>query len=327
MLVWSGSLPADERPALRPLLPLPQLPAADRQRLRRQRPDRGRPRRVHGRAAARRGAARRRIDAGDLALSELPGRPLQHLHLPHRLLRSGRTPPRARQRLARRPHLHPLEAALGDPAESGAGLRRLLRPGRALARGEPRARPRTASLASAAMVIALALLAAAAFGAGDPYLGSGHVWGLGWPTDVSLLSAPWLVLAFVAGPTQPDPRRAALLGLGCTAAALVGYFLMTDSPAEGAHYTLANARGFFVSEHLVFLGAGFTGPLFGWFGQQWRTRRAIAGALVTAAALCLEPLARKASVDPIRFRAVWLAEVAVGLAFAAAVLVSRHART
>lgn len=173
------------------------------------------------------------------------------------------------------------------------------------------------------MVIALALLAAAAFGAGDQYLGSGHVFGIGWPTDVSLLSAPWLVLAFVTGSTQRDPRRAALLGLGCTAAALVGYFLMTDSPAEGAHYSLANARGFFVSEHLVLLGAVFTGPLFGWFGQQWRTRRAIAGALVTAAALCLEPLARRASVDPIRFRAVWLAEVAVGLALAAAVLLRR----
>jgi hypothetical protein len=133
------------------------------------------------------------------------------------------------------------------------------------------------------MVIALALLAAAAFGAGDQYLGSGHIWGIGWPTDVSLLSAPWLVLAFVAGSTQRDPRRAALLGLGSV----------------------------------------FTGPLFGWFGQQWRTRRAIAGALVTAAALCLEPLARRASVDPIRFRAVWLAEVAAGLALAAAVLLRR----
>jgi hypothetical protein len=175
-----------------------------------------------------------------------------------------------------------------------------------------------------AVPVALALVLSAAFGAGDQYLGSGHVFGLGWPTDVSLLSAPWLVLAFVAGCTQRDPRRAALLGLGCTAAALVGYFLMTDSPAEGAHYSLANARGFFVSEHRVLLGAVLTGPLFGWFGQQWRTRRAIAGALVTAAALCLEPLARKASVDPIRYRAVSLAEVAAGLALAAVVLVRRQ---
>jgi hypothetical protein len=169
----------------------------------------------------------------------------------------------------------------------------------------------------------LALLISAAFGAGDQYLGSGHVFGIGWPTDVSLLSAPWLLLAFLAGCTQRGPWRAALLGLGCTAAALVGYFLMTDSPAEGAHYTLANARGFFVSEHLVLLGAVVTGPLFGWFGQQWRTRRAIVGALLTAAALCLEPLVRKASVDPIRYRSVWVAEFVAGLALAAVVLIRR----
>lgn len=175
------------------------------------------------------------------------------------------------------------------------------------------------------LLVLAALVLAAAFGAVDQYLGSGHVFGVGWPTDVSLLSAPWLLLAFVAGSTQREPGQAALVGLGCTAAALLGYFLMTDSPAEGAQYTLANARGFFASEHLVLLGAVVTGPLFGWFGQQWRTRRAIAGALVTAAALCLEPLVRRVSVDPIRHRAVSLAEVAAGLALAAAVVVRRYA--
>ncbi len=171
--------------------------------------------------------------------------------------------------------------------------------------------------------IGVALIAAAAFGAADQYLGSGHVLGVGWTTDVSLLSAPWLVLAFAAGCTQKEPRRAALLGLGCTAAALLGYFLLTDSPLEGAHYSLANARGFAVSSHAVLLGGVVTGPLFGWFGQQWRTRRALVGALVTAAALCLEPLARRASPTPIRFAAVALAEVAAGLLLAAYVAATR----
>ena len=108
-----------------------------------------------------------------------------------------------------------------------------------------------------------------------------------------------------------------------TFAALVGYFLLTDSPLEGAQYSLANTHGFFVSNAPVILGGVVTGPLFGWFGQQWRTRRAIAGALVTAAALCLEPLARRVSVNPIRYRDVWLAEVAAGLVLAATVLVRR----
>jgi hypothetical protein len=172
------------------------------------------------------------------------------------------------------------------------------------------------------VVIALALAFSAAFGAGDQYLGSlsAHPWG----ADISLLSAPWLVLPFVAGATQREPRRAALLGLACTYAALLGYGLMTLSPVENAHLTQASVRAFVVSERSVLLGGIVTGPLFGWFGQRWRTRRAIAGALVTAAALCLEPLARRSSVDPIRYRQVWLAEVAVGLVLVAAVLVRRY---
>ena len=181
------------------------------------------------------------------------------------------------------------------------------------------------------MVIALALVLSAAFGAGDQYLGSltgsGHLWAVGWSTDISLLSAPWLVLPFVAGATQRVPRRAAVLGLACTYAALLGYGLMTLSPVEHAHLNAAAIRGFLVSERTVLVGGVVTGPLFGWFGQQWRTRRAIAGALVTAAALCLEPLARHVTVDPIRHRSVWLAEVAAGPALAAGVLVTRRSRS
>ena len=182
------------------------------------------------------------------------------------------------------------------------------------------------------MVVALALVLSAAFGAGDQYLGSltgsGHAWALGWSTDVSLLSAPWLVLPFIAGATQRDPRRAALLGLACTYAALLGYALLTLSPVEHAHMSVAAARGFVISERPVLIGGIVTGPLFGWFGQQWRTRRAIWGALITAAALCFEPFARRISREgtTIRSRDVWLAEIAVGLAFASAVLARHYAR-
>ena len=171
------------------------------------------------------------------------------------------------------------------------------------------------------MSVVLALVLSAAFGAGDQYLGSlsAHPWG----ADVSLLSAPWLVLPFLAGATQREPRRAALIGLACTYAALLGYFMLTDSPLENAHYSLANARGFVISDPAVVLGGLVTGPLFGWFGQQWRTRRALLGAIAVALALCLEPVARRASVNPIRFRDVWVAEVAAGLVVAAYAALSR----
>jgi len=183
------------------------------------------------------------------------------------------------------------------------------------------------------MRVAIALVLSAAYGAGTQFLGARVP---GWGPDVAQLSAPWLVIAFLAGATQKTPRRAALLGLGATAAALTGYWLMTDSPIEGAQYTLANAHGFLVSNAFVVVGGLATGPLFGWFGQQWRTRRALLGALVTAAALCLEPLARHVPVgvvhafgngyavaNPIGSRAVVAAEVAVGLLLAAFVLARR----
>jgi hypothetical protein len=188
------------------------------------------------------------------------------------------------------------------------------------------------------LTVALVLVLSAAYGAGVQYLGSlvHHPWG----ADVASLSAPWLLLAFLAGATQRDPRVAAPLGLGATWAALVGYMLLTDSPLEGAQYSIANAHGFFVSNAPVVLGGLVTGPLFGWFGQQWRTRRVIAGALVSAAAFCLEPFARRAAVRPIHMlghgyavtnpidsRSVVVAEIAVGLVLAATALAARHARS
>jgi Family of unknown function (DUF6518) len=172
--------------------------------------------------------------------------------------------------------------------------------------------------------VVIALVLSAAFGAGDQYLGSGHVFGIGWATDVSLLSAPWILLAFVAGATQKEPRRAVLLGLGCTFAAILGYFLLTDSPLENAHYTLAGARGFVASDPRLFVGGLLAGPVFGWFGQQWRNGKDLLGALLVAAALCLEPLAHRFSVDPIRYQSVTIAEVAAGILFAAAVLTRRY---
>ena len=169
------------------------------------------------------------------------------------------------------------------------------------------------------MIAALALILAALFGAGDQYLGSFSMHP--WMADVSLLSAPWLVLAFAAGYTQRDPKRAALLGLGCTLAALMGYGAMTLSPLENAHMTATTVRGFLVSESRVILGGLVTGPLFAWFGQRWRTERAWLGALATAAAVCLEPLAHSVRSETVR-----MGEIAAGLAMAAYVAARLVAR-
>jgi hypothetical protein len=175
------------------------------------------------------------------------------------------------------------------------------------------------------MPIALALVVAAVFGAGDQYLGSfsAHP----WAADVSLLSAPWVLLAFVAGWTQRVAKWAAILGLACTFSAFAAYGLMTLSPIENAHLTVASAIGFVHSETRTFAGGLVTGPLFGWLGNRWRTGRSWPGAVAVAAAMCLEPLARVYAGQPyeIRFRTVWLTEVAVGVAVLA--YVAREAVT
>ncbi len=172
-------------------------------------------------------------------------------------------------------------------------------------------------------MVVLALVLALAFGAGDQYLGS-MSWHP-WAADISLLSAPWLVLAFLAGWTQRNPWRAALLGLACTIVALVGYGLMTLSPVENAQLTTQSAVAFVHSESRVVVGGLLTGPLFGWFGQRWRADRAWLGALATAAAVCLEPLARIPAGHAIRFRTIWIAEIAAGVAMAIYVVAEARA--
>jgi hypothetical protein len=165
-----------------------------------------------------------------------------------------------------------------------------------------------------AVIAVLTLFLALVFGAGDQYLGSFSMHP--WMAEVSLLSAPWLVLPFLAGATQRDGRRAALLGLACTLMALAGYAAMTLSPFENAHPSVVGAIGFARSSDGVIVGGLVTGPLFGWFGQRWRARGAWLGALATAAALCLEPLARIPANRPIHSETVLLAEVAAGLVLA-----------
>lgn len=166
----------------------------------------------------------------------------------------------------------------------------------------------------------LAIGLAALFGGADQYLGSlaGHP----SATAASLLSAPWLLVAFLAGWSQPTPRRAMLLGVLCTIAALGGYWLMTLSPLEGAHLSMRAMRGLISSQSVLIVGAFVTGPLFAWLGNRWRSDRWRVGALALAAAVCLEPLAHAAVGSAIRSPGVWGGEVAVGVLMALYALVA-----
>lgn len=156
-----------------------------------------------------------------------------------------------------------------------------------------------------------------ALGAADQYLGSRVTLGL-WAATVSGASAPWLVVPFAFGCSQVHPRRAMLLGLVVTMAALAGYFTLMWSPLEGValSQSLPELPTLLRSQSVNILGGLVAGPLFGFLGQRWRANRSWASAALLAGSLCLEPLARwlAGQLPPPAF--VWKIEVVSGAALA-----------
>jgi len=185
------------------------------------------------------------------------------------------------------------------------------------------------------MAFVVAILVGLAYGACDQYLGSLRpmlVLG-GWTPTAAQVSAPWLLLPFLMGAGQSRPRRAALLGVVVTQAALLGYFAMTVSPFEGVSPASAPAAGaalLVAGGNLVYVVAGLvTGAVYGLLGQRWRADRWWVSAVAVAGALMLEPWARVAAGRLAPPSTVWLVEVALGAAVAAyfvvRLLAARHA--
>jgi nitric oxide reductase large subunit len=90
--------------------------------------------------------------------------------------------------------------------------------------------------------IVIALTAAIAFGAVDQYLPvaiskSSHLGAYLFVVEISKMSAPWLLVPFLAGECQGSQRSAALVGLAATWLAVLAYVLMIVSPMEGVHLT------------------------------------------------------------------------------------------
>jgi hypothetical protein len=65
------------------------------------------------------------------------------------------------------------------------------------------------------MAYFVVVIAGLAFGMADQYLGSRSALGA-WAATASVVSAPWLLLAFIAGMTQERARRAMTLGFVVT---------------------------------------------------------------------------------------------------------------
>jgi hypothetical protein len=86
-------------------------------------------------------------------------------------------------------------------------------------------------------------------------------------------------------------------------------------------------RGLLVGQGAYLIGGVLTGPLFGWFGYRWRTRRDWRSALIAALVVCCEPVAHAAVGASVSFDGVWEAEVIAGLVMALYVIAATRLRT
>lgn len=180
-----------------------------------------------------------------------------------------------------------------------------------------------------AMAFVMAIVLGFMFGAIDQYLGTVHVTSrLGWWTiTVSGMSAPWLILPFLAGMTQQRAKRAVAFGTVVVLSALAGYFAMSNSVFESvpvANLWPRTVRMATTDANLLWIVGGLvTGPIYAYFGHRWRVARSWVGAALVTAALCFEPLAR--AVVGTDFvggglngsRTVWATEVTIGVVAAA----------
>jgi hypothetical protein len=169
----------------------------------------------------------------------------------------------------------------------------------------------------------LVVLAAAA--AGGAALAAVKGQGADIRDAIGNMSAPWLLIAFLAGATSRTWKGGAVAGLASTLAALVGFYaaesvildLGPHSWAVDLQLTLRAGRYYFAQGIL-------SGPLFGALGGLWASKRSAAAAMVVALAFVFEPLVvwayqRGTALQGNRgalthYPLVWVTEVCLGVA-------------
>ncbi|HEY6396175.1 MAG TPA: DUF6518 family protein [Solirubrobacteraceae bacterium] len=153
------------------------------------------------------------------------------------------------------------------------------------------------------------------------------------------ISAPWLLVAFLAGTQYRRLRYAALAGLLATLAALLGFYAEQSPLVELGSRSgdfIANPAGafdFLVSAHSVyFLGGVVIGPIFGLLGGIWGQRRSRLAAGAVALAFVCEPVVVWALGGGVGnaglvsgYLGLALAEAAIGIAGAVLIFSRTHA--
>jgi hypothetical protein len=110
-------------------------------------------------------------------------------------------------------------------------------------------------------------------------------------SDIGNLSAPWLLVAFVAGTRTNRWELGALLGVLATMFALFGFYLLFSVLLDLGGSGIADNFGRALWANRVFLASGaISGPLFGALVAWWRKRRSMSAGVLVGALLIGEPV-------------------------------------
>jgi hypothetical protein len=154
------------------------------------------------------------------------------------------------------------------------------------------------------------------------------------------LSAPWLLIAFLAGSRYRRVGTAAAAGVFATFAALVGFYgeqsPLVDLSAASIRFieNPGQVVAFVGTAHeIVYLGGLVTGLLFGSLGWVWRTCRSRWALGAVAVMFVAEPVALVGTGAMIggshavsSYWWIWLGEIALGIALLAASIRPRRVK-
>ncbi len=106
------------------------------------------------------------------------------------------------------------------------------------------------------------------------------------------ISAPWLLIAFLAGASSERRRWAPVVGLVATVAALIGFYIAESRLLDlGQHSWLVDLQLTLRAGGVYLLSALVSGPIFGALGGMWASRRSRFAAVAVALMFAAEPVA------------------------------------
>jgi hypothetical protein len=137
------------------------------------------------------------------------------------------------------------------------------------------------------------------------------------------MSAPWVLVPFLAGTRCTKLWQGALVGIAATLAAFVGFYAAEAAVLDlGPHPWYVDLRLTLGSGHLYEKWGVPTGVLYGALGAMWAGRRLALAPIVVCLAFVAEPaivwLATRAGVwgggGLFAYRWLWITELLVGFA-------------